>query len=101
MDDIAVDNDPAAGRYRLRVNGAEVGFIEYDPIGQAAVLIKHTEVSPAHEGKGYGSQLVRGALDDIRARGLTVVPICPYTLGFIRKHREYVDLVRADMRGTV
>lgn len=101
MDDIAVDHDPAAGRYRLRLNGAEIGFVEYDPIGKDSVLIKHAEVAPGHEGRGYGSELVRRTLDDIRTRGLTVVPICPYTLGFIRRHREYVELVRADMRSTV
>ena len=101
MDDVAVVNDPAAGRYRLLLNGDEVGFLEYDPIGQVSILIKHTEIAAAHEGKGYGSRLVRHVLDDMRARNLTVVPICPYTLAFIRRHREYVDLVRDDMRKTI
>ena len=101
MGDLAVVNDAAAGRYRLLLDGAEVGYLEYDPIGQASILIKHTEVAAEHEGKGYGSHLVRHALDDIRARNLSVVPICPYTLAFIRRHREYVDLVRDDMRKTI
>ena len=101
MDDVAVVNDPAAGRYRLLLDGAEIGFLEYDPIGQTSILIKHTEVAPGHEGKGYGSALVRHALDDVRARNLSVVPICAYTLAFIRRHREYVDLVRDDMRKTL
>ena len=101
MSDPTVVNDPAAGRYRLLLDGAEIGHVEYDPIGQVSILIKHTEVARGHEGKGYGSQLVRHALDDIRARHLTVVPICPYTLDFIRRHREYVDLVQDDMRKTI
>ena len=36
--------------------------------------------------------LVRGALDHIRGRGLTVDPQCWYVAEFIRAHREYVDL---------
>jgi predicted GNAT family acetyltransferase len=90
--------DDADGRYRLLVAGEEVGFIEYDPVGHDSILIKHTEVATEHEGKGYGSQLVRRALDDMRSRHKTVIPICPYALAWIRRHREYADLVREDMR---
>lgn len=96
-----LSNDSGAGRYRLLADGTEVGFVEVDPIGEHAVLLKHTEVLPQFEGKGYGSQLVSRVLDDIRQQGKTVVPICPYALNFIRKHREYLDVVRADMRGTI
>lgn len=101
MADVSVVNDAPAGRYRLLLGGEEIGFLEYDPIGQVSILIKHTEVATGHEGKGYGAHLVRHALDDMRARNLSVVPICPYTLAFIRRHREYADLVRADMRNSI
>jgi predicted GNAT family acetyltransferase len=46
-----------------------------------------------------GSVLVRGALDQIRASGKTVIPTCPFTAAYIRRHREYTDLVDASMRG--
>lgn len=101
MSDTVLTNDPAAGRYRLLLDGAEVGYVEYDPIGARAILLKHTEVAREHEGRGFGSQLVRGVLDDVRRRGKSVVPICPYALNFIRRHREYADVVRADMRSTL
>jgi len=94
-------DDREARRYRLLAEGVEVGFVDYDPVGSESILIKHTEVSAQFEGKGYGSQLVRRVLDDIRGRGLTVIPICPYALGFIRRHPEYRDTVRAEMRGTL
>ena len=94
-------NDAGARRYRLMVNNDEVGYSEYDPVAPASILIKHTEVSPRHEGKGFGSHLVRSILDDIRAQGKTVIPICPYAMNYIRKHREYLDIVRADLRATL
>ena len=53
----------------------------------------HTEVSPSLEGQGLGARLVAGALDDIRARGLRVVPICPFVRTYIRRHPDYADLV--------
>ena len=101
MSDVSIVNDTAAGRYRLLLDGAEIGMAEYDAIADTSVLVKHVEVSSAHEGQGYGSKLVRHLLDDLRARKLSVVPICPYTLAFIRKHREYADLVRDDMRNSL
>jgi len=91
-------NDTAAHRYRLVLDDVEVGYSEYDAVAPASILIKHTEVLPQYEGKGLGSQLVRGMLDDIRVQGKTVIPICPYAMNFIRRHREYWDVVRADMR---
>jgi predicted GNAT family acetyltransferase len=48
---------------------------------------------PSLENKGLGARLVAGALDDIRARGLRVVPFCPFVRAYIRRHPEYADLV--------
>ena len=99
--DLTISNDPAARRYRLSVAGEEVGHVEYDPIGSASILLKHTEVDPRHEGKGYGSKLVAGVLDDLRVRGMTVLPICPYAMAWIKRHREYLDVVREDYRAAL
>jgi predicted GNAT family acetyltransferase len=50
---------------------------------------------PAHvNNKGLGSQLVRGALDLLRAEGAKVVPMCPFVGSFIAKHPECADLLR-------
>jgi len=94
-------NDAAARRYRLEVGGKEVGFVDYDPVGASSILLKHTEVDPKHEGKGYGGKLVAGVLDDLRSRGMTVLPICPYAIAWIKRHREYLDVVREDYRGAL
>ena len=101
MQELELVNDAEARRYRLLLGTEEVGFIEYDPIGEQSILIKHTEVPTQYEGKGYGSQLVRRVLEDARGRGKTVVPICPYALNFVRRHPEYAEVVQADMRRTL
>jgi predicted GNAT family acetyltransferase len=95
-----VDDAPARC-YRLLRGTEEIGFIDYDPVGEHAILLKHTEVHSQHEGKGFGAELMRRALDAVRERGKTVIPICPYALNFIRRHREYLDVVQQDMRRTV
>jgi predicted GNAT family acetyltransferase len=101
LPELQLTNDSGAHRYRLLLDGQELGFVEYDPIGELAILIKHTEVKPEFEGKGYGSELVRRTLEDVRQQGKTVLPICPYAMNFIRRHREYIELVRPDMRAAI
>ena len=59
-----------------------------------AITFLHAVVDPDLERRGYGSRLVREALDDARARGLVVRPVCPFVAAFIEQHvDEYGDLV--------
>ena len=57
------------------------------------VLLTHAEVEPAYNGRGIGSALAKGALDDIRRQGLQAVPLCPFISDYIERHPEYQDLV--------
>jgi uncharacterized protein len=92
VDDVVVQDNPSELRYELLLDGHVVGEILYRLAPDALVLL-HTEVLPSLEGKGLGAQLVAGALDDIRARGLHVVAVCPFVRAYIRRHPEYADLV--------
>ena len=58
------------------------------------ITFVHTEVPPELGGKGIGSKLVRGALDQVRARKLRVVAQCPFVKAYIEKHPEYADLTK-------
>lgn len=80
-----------AHRFELRSGDEVLGFIVYRLAGDVITLV-HTEVDPAHSSQGHAATLARGALDDARARGLTVVPSCPYVAAYITKHPEYADL---------
>ena len=83
-------------RYELLVDGEVVGFVQYSMRGGRIILV-HTEVPEAYAGRGYATTLVAGALDDIRRRGLLVVPVCPFVERFIGRHPEYDDLVDHQM----
>jgi predicted GNAT family acetyltransferase len=87
-----VRDNPEESRFELVDGGEVVGEILYRRYPDRIVLV-HTEVSPAREGQGLASQLVAGALDDIRATGLRVVPVCPFVRAYLRRHQEYEDLV--------
>jgi len=93
---IVADN-PGESRFELRVDGELVGWSEYRPAGDN-VIVAHTEIDERRTGEGLGSVLVRGTLDHIRASGKTVIPTCPFTVAYIRRHPEYVELVDASLR---
>lgn len=79
-------------RYEIRVGAHVAGFSAYRK-RPGELVFTHTEVDPAYEGQGLGSRLARAALDDVRARGLAVVPRCPFIAGYLDRHPEYADLL--------
>jgi predicted GNAT family acetyltransferase len=91
---IEVTNDAEASRYELRLDGRLVGIADYRTTG-TTVVFSHTEIDPPLRGRGLGAELVRAALDDVRAAGLTVVPLCWYVAQYIDEHPKYADLLAA------
>ncbi len=91
--DVTVHHVPESHRYELRdAEGQRIGLIDYR-LADGIATMWHTEVDPAHGGKGYGNLLVTGALDDARAQGLKVRPTCPFIKKYIERHPEYGDLL--------
>lgn len=83
---------PSEGRYVIRSGGAVVGAAQYRRV-KDRVVFTHTEVDSTAGGHGFGSRLVRAALDDVRRQRLAVVPLCPFVASWIRHHPDYADLV--------
>ncbi len=94
-----IERNDDRNRYELSVDG-KLAVSKYNRLTKA-VMFTHTEVPEALEGQGVGSALARGALDDVRVQGLTVIPLCPFIAAFIRRHPEYLDLVSAVSRSQV
>jgi predicted GNAT family acetyltransferase len=96
-----VRDNPAESRYEVLSDGKLAGFAQYR-LRDDRITMYHTEVDPPFEGEGLGGQLAREALDDVRSRGLLVVPVCPFIASFIRHRQdEYLDLVVPEMREKV
>ena len=84
-------------RYEILVDAEVVGFAAYNQTPDG-VLLPHVEVRPELNGQGIGSELVKGALDDIRRQGLHAVPLCPFVVDYVARHHEYDDLVTSLQR---
>jgi uncharacterized protein len=91
MSDI-IDNK-AHQRFELEVEG-HVAKTFYK-LENGVITFIHTEVPPELGGKGIGSRLIKGALDQVRASGLKVIAECPFVEAYIEKHVEYADLLQS------
>jgi len=86
-----VTDNRERSRYELEVGGETV-FALYRRHGETLV-IPHVEAPPRLRGTGAAGRLMRGVMEIARAEGLKVVPLCGYASAWIRRHREFADLV--------
>jgi len=91
-DRLELARDESGSRWTARLDGAVVGLIDYRE-RPGTVVFLHTETDPAHQGRGFAGRLTAYALDDVRRRGLSVVPVCSYTQRFLIDHPQYTDLL--------
>jgi hypothetical protein len=88
-------------QFTATVDGTVAALAEYMQTPEL-VVFTHTETDPAFEGQGVASALVRWALDDARARGYAVLPVCPFVSGWVSRHmEEYGDLLYKSKTETV
>jgi predicted GNAT family acetyltransferase len=86
----AVRDNKDKNRFELDVGDA-VAFANYRQT-PPAVIITHTETPPALRGRGIASDLVKGALELVRADGRKVIAGCGFVVDYLRKHPEFADL---------
>ncbi|MBR0716219.1 GNAT family N-acetyltransferase [Bradyrhizobium liaoningense] len=87
----AVRDNKDKNRFELDV-GSEVAFANYRLTPQA-LIITHTETPRSLRGRGIASELVKGALELIRADGKKVIAGCGFVVHYLHKHPEDADLI--------
>jgi len=80
-----------AGRFELDFPGGQA-FAIYRSDGDR-IVVTHTEVPPAFNGRGLGSQLAEGIFKIARASGRRVVPRCSFVGAWVRRHPDYRDVL--------
>ena len=87
----AVVHAPARQRYEIHVDGEVAGVLRYEEHEGVRDFIR-TEVEPRFGGRGLAKQLVREALEDVRASGMHVRPVCSYVTRILDESAEYADI---------
>lgn len=94
MSDIIVtrEDGPTGGRYLTTIDG-HTAEMTYSKAGTSRIIIDHTGVPDALRGKGAGQALVQRAVEDARAAGIKIIPLCPFAKAQIEKHPEWQDVL--------
>ena len=90
--DIRKEDGKTGGRYVTVVDGHEAEMT-YSKVGTSRIIIDHTGVPKALGGRGVGVALVQRAVEDARAAGLKIIPLCPFAKAQIEKHKEWQDVL--------
>ena len=71
-------NDGKRGVFYMEDGGKEIALMHYTMAGPGKMIIDHTEVNEAYEGKGLGKQLVQAGVEHARENHLKILPLCPF-----------------------
>ena len=90
-----VQHQPEARRFVVQTaQGLALCSYRRDAEARGDVLVlHHTEVPAALEGRGIAAALVAAALAWARSEGLRVRPVCSYVASYMRRHPETLDLL--------
>lgn len=94
--DPEIHDNAEAHRYELTVEG-QTAVVIYNTVA-GGLLITETIVPPPLEGRGLASRMARHVLEDIKARGLVILPTCPFFAGYLKKHPEWAEQVHPSYR---
>jgi predicted GNAT family acetyltransferase len=89
---LQVLNDETKRKFYALADGHEV-HIEYAHTAGVYNLL-HTFVPEELRGHGVAEELVRSALDQIKALGANFIPTCPFVQAFLKRHPEYREGMR-------
>jgi uncharacterized protein len=95
--EIRLEDSGSKGSYVLEKDGA-VAEMTFSKAGEHLLIIDHTEVPDAFRGRGVGLQLVARAVQDARASGKKIIPLCPFANAQFRKHPEWADVLGGKAR---
>jgi predicted GNAT family acetyltransferase len=95
--EIRIEQNESKGRYFIEGPGGAVAEMTFSKTGKSMIIIDHTEVPDAFRGQGVGLKLVTRAVEDARAQGKKVIPLCPFANAQFRRHPEWADVLGGRM----
>lgn len=92
MSSYDIINNEQDTRFETTIDG-HVAYAAYDLEEPDRIVFTHTTVPDELSGRGIAGELAKHALDHARAQNLKVVPQCAFIASWIKRHREYEDLL--------
>jgi predicted GNAT family acetyltransferase len=93
LPEIGLEDTGSKGRYFLRSPDGAVAEMTFSKVGEHMIIIDHTDVPDAFRGQGAGLKLVTRAVEDARASGKKIIPLCPFANAQFHRHPEWADVL--------
>ena len=92
IEDVEITNNEFLRQFELEV-GENMARIEYALQDRKIFLTKY-EMPEDLEDQGFRDIFIKAVFDEVRDRGISVMPTSPEVVGFLRKNRrKYKDLL--------
>lgn len=92
--EIELEGNDAGGRYVLRGPGGAEAEITFRRPDRHQLIIDHTTVPDVFRGQGVGTKLVARVVEDARAAGVKIVPLCPFAAAQFARHPEWAGVLK-------
>jgi predicted GNAT family acetyltransferase len=93
LPEIVFQDNGSKGRYFMRSTAGDEAEMTFTKVGEHKIIIDHTEVPDVFRGQGAGLRLVTRAVEDARAAGKKIIPLCPFANAQFRRHKEWADVL--------
>lgn len=82
------------GRYVLDMPNGETAELTYVRSSPDHHLVDYTFVPRPYRGKGVAERLVVHAVEEARANGFKITPLCGYVAAEFRRHPQWADVLK-------
>lgn len=93
MAGIMLDDQGSKGRYTLAGECGAEAEMTFSRASPTLVIIDHTGVPDEMRGTGAGIALVARAVEDARAGGWKILPLCPFAASQFRRRPDWADVL--------
>jgi len=92
--EIVLEDGETKGCYVVKAPDGTEAEMTFTKVGTKQIIIDHTGVPDAFRGQGVGVKMVERAVEDARAAGKTIIPLCPFAAAQFRRHPEWADVLK-------
>ena len=93
MSEVKLNIDGNKGYFHIDIDGKQEAKMTFVFAGEDKIIIDHTEVNPGNEGKGFGKQMIKKAVEYAREKGIKIIPLCPFAKSVFDKVSEFRDVL--------
>lgn len=96
MNELAIKDNSFLRQYETRVDG-QLAKIEYSSQERKVFLTKLVIPEDINR-EGFREDFIRAVLNQLQEKNLRVVPTSPQIAGFLRKNRQYKEMLPVGIR---